>query len=44
MEMIVIMTIEAVISKHIVDMDKQDMSLLLLDFNPHIFLIFGIIL
>jgi hypothetical protein len=37
MEMIVIMTIEAIINKHIVDTDRQDINLLLLDFKLHIF-------
>jgi hypothetical protein len=41
MEMIVIMTIEAIINKHIVDTDRQDINLLLLDFKLHIFTQFG---
>ena len=40
-EIIVIMTIEAIINKHIVDTDKQDINLLFLDFKPHILIQFG---
>lgn len=44
MEIIVIITIEAIIKRHIVDIDNHDIKLLLFDFSPHIFLMFGIIL
>ena len=32
-DIMVIMTIDAVMSRHIVDIDKQDIKRLLLDFN-----------
>lgn len=41
MEMMVMITIDAIISKHMVDIDKQDINLLLLDFIPHTFRRFG---
>ncbi len=43
-EIIVIITIEAVISKHIVDIERQDINLLLFELRLDIFLKFGIIL
>lgn len=42
-EIIVMITIEAVINKHIVDIERHDINLLLLELRVDIFLIFGII-
>ncbi len=40
-EIIVIITIDAIISIQIVEIDKKDIKLLLLEFKLHIFLTFG---
>jgi hypothetical protein len=37
MDIIVIITIDAIINKHIVDIDKQDIKRFYFDFNPHNF-------
>jgi hypothetical protein len=43
-EIIVIITIEAIISRHIVDIERHDISRLLFDFKLHSFRTFGNIL